>query len=315
MMGKIAIDDKPFLQLMLILSLCFISVILFSILGYVSSYVLFDFNPMAVHNIGNLAEHEIDGYKVLQLFSAIGLFVIPPIVYAIFTSSEPLKKLGMVPSKSGFNYLLIVILMVVSTPFISWVIELNSGMVLPEFMEGIEQWMRSSERQAEEMTKAFLTFDGAGSLFYVLLIVAIVPAIGEEFLFRGVLQKIFTNWTKNAHWGIWITSILFSALHMQFFGFFPRLLLGLMFGYLFLWSKSLWLPILGHFVNNGSVVIASYFFPESIENADYTSFEDIDFKLALYIGSFLLTVILLFFIYKGNKKGEVIHQKESPEEV
>lgn len=191
--------------------------------------------------------------------------------------------------------------MVVSTPFLSWIIELNEGMSLPDFMAGIEQWMRTSELQAADLTKAFLTFDGIGSLIYVLIIVAIVPAVGEELLFRGVLQKIFIQWTKNPHRGIWITAILFSALHMQFFGFFPRLLLGVLFGYIFYWSKSLWLPILGHFINNGSVVLLSYFAPDMMKDADIALFEGNEFNIVFYLFSLILSLGLIFLIRRVNQ--------------
>ena len=228
--------------------------------------------------------------------------MVPPLAYGLLSSKKPFNVLSLDRINKPINYLLILILMVVSTPFISWVIELNANMVLPDFMSGIEVWMRNSEQQAEILTKAFLTFDGIGSLFYILIIVAVVPALGEELLFRGVLQKIFISWTKNPHIGIWITSILFSALHMQFFGFFPRLLLGLIFGYIFLWSKSLWLPILGHFINNGSVVIASYFYPESIENADISFFAGNEYEPVFYIGSFIIAAVIFYLIRKTNHR-------------
>ena len=297
------IEDKPFLQLILILSLCIISIILFSIVGGIITVSLYGFDAIGINNLGD--PNTIDGLKLFQLFSAIGLFIVPPILYGLFTSKKPIQKLSLEKLNKPVGYLLILLLMVISTPFISWVIEINASMSLPDCMSGIEEWMRSSERQAESLTKAFLTFNGVGSLFYILVIVAIVPAIGEELLFRGVLQKIFISWTKNPHVGIWITAILFSALHMQFFGFFPRLLLGLMFGYIFLWSKSLWLPILGHFINNGSVVFISYFYPESIKNADVTIFGDSQSSTILYIASFIISAAIFYLIRKVNNQNNM----------
>ena len=211
-------------------------------------------------------------------------------------------------SKS-FNYLLVFLLMFISIPALSWIIEINANMVLPNFMSGLEEWMRASEKQAEMLTKAFLTFDGVGSLFYILILVAVVPAVGEELLFRGVLQKIFIQWTKNPHLGIWITAFLFSALHMQFFGFFPRMLLGAVFGYVFLWSKSLWLPILGHFINNGSVVILSYFAPDLMENTDISLFNGNEYETVFLTSSFILTIALIFLIRKVNAEKKLNNQQ------
>ena len=120
-------------------------------------------------------------------------------------------------------------------------------------------------------------------------------------MFRGVLQKIFIRWFNNAHAGIWITAIVFSAIHLQFFGFFPRLLLGLMFGYIFLWTKSLWLPIVGHFINNGSIVIASYFYPEKIMNEDISFFSEDNYAFGFYLISFIISAIVFYLIRKVNQ--------------
>lgn len=100
-----------------------------------------------------------------------------------------------------------------------------------------------------------------------MLLIALVPAIGEELLFRGVFQRLFTEWFRNIHWGIWISAILFSAIHFQFFGFLPRLFLGVIFGYLLELTSSMWVPIVAHFVNNlTGVIIAFFISPDSVIN-------------------------------------------------
>jgi len=291
------IENKPFTQFILILSLCLISVVVFSIIGTLAAALIYGFNPTEINNLGS--PNIIEGMKLLQLFSALGLFVVPPLVYGLITTKKPFQKLSLNAFPKPINYLLILVLMVVLTPFLSWVIEMNANMTLPDFMSAIEQWMRDSEHNAEQLTKAFLTFNGIGSLFYVLIIVAVIPAVGEELLFRGVLQKIFINWSKNPHIGIWITAILFSALHMQFFGFFPRLMLGVLFGYIFYWSRSLWIPILGHFINNGTVVVVSYFYPETLNETEVV-FGEGSVSVLLYVGSFVVSAFILFLIWKVN---------------
>ena len=298
MITRTEINENPAMKLFLIVALCLVSVIIFSILGMViSSFVYgFDINHLSNHNDPNI----IAGLKLFQLFSAIGLFIVPPIIYGITISKNPFQTLGLNLSSKTVNYSLVVFLMVISMPIMSWIVELNASIVFPSYLSDIEQWMRNSENDAIELTKAFLTFDGLVSLFYVLIIVAVVPAIGEELLFRGVLQKIFIQWTNNPHWGIWITAFLFSALHMQFFGFFPRLLLGAIFGYLFLWSKSLWLPILGHFINNATVVVASYLYPESINEMESSLFEDSSTNILISIISLALVIAVLWYFKKIN---------------
>ena len=293
------IENKPFTQFILILCLCLISIIVFSLVGTFLAATIYGFNPLEINNLGDPTL--IEGMKLMQLFSAIGLFVAPPLVYGVITSKKPLKSLGLKSLPVPINYGFVLIFMVALTPFLSWVIEMNANMVLPDFMSGIEQWMRDSEHSAEGITKSFLTFNGIGSLIYVLIIVAVVPAIGEELLFRGVLQKIFINWTKNAHLGIWVTAILFSAVHMQFFGFFPRFLLGVLFGYLFYWSNSLWLPILGHFINNGTVVMVAFLYPEFLNKTEDVFGEGATTVL-IYVGSFILATVVFFLIWKMSLK-------------
>ena len=312
MASRLEIDNKPFLQLILILSLCIVSFNLFSIIGSVVGIFYYGLTLYDLKYMIDLNQNKIEGVKFIQLFSAIGLFLVPPFFYGKITSENWIQKLSLSQLGKPINYLLILVLMVVSTAFVSWVIELNASMVLPEFMSGIEQWMRIQENKMGAATAILLTYDGIGSLFYILIIVAVVPALGEELLFRGILQKIFINWVNNPHVGIWITAILFSAFHMQFFGFFPRLLLGLMFGYVFWWSKSLWLPILGHFINNGSVVVASYFFPEMIDDADISFFSDTEYGFVFYIGSFIISAVVFYLIRKVNQQEGESTQNNKP---
>ncbi len=300
MLSRLEIEKKPGLQFVLILCLCLISVILFSIVGGVITLMVYGLD---VSNINNLDDpNTIAGMKLLQLFSAIGLFVAPPIIYGLIVSKTPIQQLSLTRLGKPINYLLVLLVMIGSMPFLSWIIEINSSMVLPDFLSGVEQWMRDSENQAELLTEAFLTYDGLGSLFYVLIIVAVVPALGEELLFRGVLQKILIKGFNNPHLGIWITAFAFSALHMQFFGFFPRMLLGVLFGYVFFWSKSLWLPIVGHFINNGTVVVSSYFFPEMVSNADISIFGDSENSFVFYLLSVVVSSSILYLMWKLNAK-------------
>jgi len=116
------------------------------------------------------------------------------------------------------------------------------------------------EAQAMVLTKAMLDIDTFGRFTSSLIAIAIIPAIAEEYLFRGSLQPLFAKWSGSIHIGIWVSAFLFSAIHFQFFGFIPRMLLGAGFGYLVVASGNIWTAILGHFINNASAVIAAYYF-------------------------------------------------------
>ena len=189
-------------------------------------------------------------------------------------------------------------------PFIKFTAELNSRLSLPSWLSDVEQWMRNSEDEAARLTEAFLNVKTIPGLAFNLFMVAFLPAIGEELLFRGVIQKIFTRMTRNHHWGIWISAILFSAMHVQFFGFIPRMVLGAVFGYLLVWSGSMWLPMLGHFLNNAIAVTAMFLvnngtIGEGVEDYGSTSY---------YAATISLVIIaaLLYLIKRENAGNKIV---------
>lgn len=281
------------MQLLLIAMLCVFSATLFSVVAGLLVVLFFGFDLQSFNDYTN--PEVIAGLKFFQLMSAVGVFIVPPFVYGLIVTKKPLSTVALNQFSTPKNWLLVAIMMVVATPFMSWLVEFNNNLILPDFLAPLEHWMKQSEQSAEQLTKAFLSFNGLGSFLYVLLIVAIVPALGEELLFRGVLQKIMVDWIKNYHVAIWVTAILFSALHMQFYGFLPRMLLGAMFGYVFYWSGSLWLPILGHFINNGSVVTLSFFYPEIVNDTEISLFEgNANWIATIFSGVILLVLMLLF---------------------
>lgn len=285
--------QKPAMQLLLIAMLCVGSATLFSLLAGAIVLLFFGIDLQSFGDYSN--PQVIEGLKFFQLFSAIGIFIVPPILFGWIVYKKPLASLSLKSFSKPINWLSVLVLMVVSMPFMTWLVEFNEQLVLPDFLAPLEAWMKQSEQSAEALTKVFLTFNGLGSFVYIMVIVAVVPAIGEELLFRGVLQKIMVGWFKNYHVAIWVTAILFSALHMQFYGFLPRMLLGALFGYVFYWSGSLWLPILGHFINNGSVVMLSYLYPEMMENTEITLFDSEMNLIASIVSAVLVVGLLLMF--------------------
>ncbi|WP_373550932.1 lysostaphin resistance A-like protein [Haliscomenobacter sp.] len=135
---------------------------------------------------------------------------------------------------------------------------LNQQLPLP-------MWMKDMEKSANELVKVLLHMDSPAELLLNLLTVGVVAALGEELVFRGIVQQQMNKVFKNPILSIWITAIIFSAIHMQFVGFLPRMILGAGLGYLFYWSRSLWLPILVHFLFNSLQVVAYYFLGEKAE--------------------------------------------------
>ncbi len=137
-------------------------------------------------------------------------------------------------------------------------IKLNNSIPFPEALASWETWMQAQEADAAEMLKGFLAMDHIGDLLINLVVIALMPAITEELLFRGGLQQLLEKWFKGPHLAIIITGFIFSAIHMQFYGLFARWILGIVLGYMFYWSRNLWYPIIAHFLNNGVQVLLVY---------------------------------------------------------
>ena len=129
-----------------------------------------------------------------------------------------------------------------------------------------------------------------------VIIVGFLTAVAEEFMFRGVIQTIFTRWTKNYHAAIWITAILFSSFHMEFFGFLPRMMLGALLGYMVAWSGSIWPAVWGHFINNGTAVVVTYLYQH--KKIKVNPDDQHMFNYAAYIFSLIIVLFLLFMYYK-----------------
>src|SRR2546428_7412146 len=257
------LQNKPFyVQFIFLLCLALASLAVFSTIGLLLMPSLFGINillnPEILSDYNN--PDSIAALKMLQIIQAIALFIIPALVFPYFVGERADEYLKTDKKTNLLLVLLVIAIAFISSPFMELTARLNAQMHLPPFLKGLEDWMRIQEDSLSELTKAFLKMNSIGALLVNLVMIALLPAIGEEFLFRGVIQRIFIGWSKNVHWGIVLAAILFSAMHIQFYGFIPRMLLGVLFGYLFYWSENIWLPVLAHFLNNGTVVLFSYLF-------------------------------------------------------
>jgi membrane protease YdiL (CAAX protease family) len=171
-------------------------------------------------------------------------------------------------------YGIVLLFLFAFSPVMQLVGEWNASMSLPESLRAVEVWMRAQEDSMAELTAKVVMVDSVPLLLLNVLVMAIFPAIAEEFFFRGSLMHIIQRMVRNPHTSIWITAVIFSAIHLQFYGFFPRLLLGALFGYMMLWSGNIWVPIVGHFINNASVtILAFYYVKQGKTYADLQTYE------------------------------------------
>lgn len=276
--------SSPLLQLGILLISILVGAIIFSIIG--AGVLLASGNPSF-----NLIEHP-DILRFYQFISAILTFLLPALFTAWVCGKNIHSFLYINPITKSKVWILTFISIVLFSPFITLTGLWNRQMQLPDFMRPIEIWMQSQEALAEQLTQALLQEEGIFVIISNLIVVAVTAAITEEFLFRGALQRIIGKWTRKPHVTIWITAILFSAFHMQFYGFLPRLLLGAYFGYLLYWSRSIWLPVFAHFINNAFAVIAMS--THQLKDNEYINGEIPDNEIATYtIWAFVMLSIFL----------------------
>jgi len=192
-----------------------------------------------------------------QAMQAIGVFIIPALLAACLWSKQPLQWLHLTGGALRNDLTLLSIgIMVTAVPLINCLVNWNRMISLPESMQGLEQLMQQMEEQAERLLQGFLTY-GNGAWWVLLVnivVLAVLPAIGEELTFRGVLQSFF----RNRHVAVWVTAFVFSFIHFQFYGFIPRLLLGALLGYALAWSGRIGYSMIMHATNNALSVIVFY---------------------------------------------------------
>jgi uncharacterized protein len=205
-------------------------------------------------------EPDLISLKYLQVVQQISLFILPVLTWSYLLKGNIVTYTGLniLPRAEHFTLALLISLLII--PVNSYAASLNLEMQLPDWLSGTEEWMRGMEDQGEILTSLLIRSETIQTLILNLFVLAVIPALGEELFFRGLLQRLLRAIVVSPHLAIIITSVIFSALHFQFFGFLPRFILGLIYGYLFLWSGTVWLPAFAHFVNNALPVVLSYLY-------------------------------------------------------
>ncbi|MGB3468952.1 MAG: CPBP family intramembrane glutamic endopeptidase [Cyclobacteriaceae bacterium] len=232
---------------------------------------------------------------LMQLVTAFTLFVITPYVFIKLVLGTSINYLftprASVFSKAfGITVLVTFCFIVVNSLLVEW----NSNMVLPEFMSDIENYIRAQEDRLAQLTEILTDIKTFDKYLFAMFVIAVIPAIGEELLFRGVLQTFFEK-HMNAHLAILLTAVIFSAFHFQFYGFLPRAALGILFGYLFYYSGNLVYPIIAHFVNNGLTLTLVYLYKTEMIQYDL---ENSETPSIMIIFLFFLVGLILIALYR-----------------
>ncbi|MBD2769085.1 CPBP family intramembrane metalloprotease [Hymenobacter sp. BT664] len=240
------------------------------------------------------------GWGLLMLFQGVLLFcacaggalALAPVLGHSWAEYFSPRRLG-----AGWWLLAAAVLIIVILPFMSSLIAWNAGVHFPHALHDFEVWARASEDRAQSLTKFLTQFNSPARFLIGVVVIAVVPAVGEELVFRGVIQKNLVRWFS-PHLGVWLGAAIFSAIHFQFFGFVPRFVLGLVLGYLYLWSGNILVSMVAHFTQNAFQLLLVYLAQQGQfgRGFDPDSTETLPWWL---VGpSAVLTVALLYFLYQ-----------------
>lgn len=237
-------------------------------------------------------------YRLTILLQNFFMFFLPAYAIGAWSNDYSLSWLGLKKSDRFWRGLIFTVLIYLfSIPMISVLEQWNKQIVLPESLHAIERLMREMEDAALETLNLLFKDKSTSNLLINILLIAAITALVEELFFRGALQQFFEKWFRNAHAAVWMTAFIFSAIHFQFYGFAPRLFLGALLGYLFVYTRNLWYPIIFHFVNNAMVVIAVHYGMEGnfLDELVNMPFNPLSWIVAILSG---LLTLYLFRQYK-----------------
>lgn len=280
-----------FERLFILLALIIIGLILGTVIGFAYVFITKS-NPQ-----------DLNSLRFMQISSQLFTFVLPPIAYALLVKEQPVNALGLKNSKILWFLIgtaMIFAIMPLNSIFAEW----NAGLTLPESLSALEQMMKEMQDAASAMIEKFVSVDTIGGLILNLFMIAGLAALGEELLFRSIIQTSLIKICKNAHIGILLASVIFSFIHLEFYGFVPRLILGMLLGYMFYFSGSIWIPMLMHFINNGTVVLIYFLNNKGITNIDVDTFGQT--SIPILIVSIVVMIALFLFSIKYSDKERTI---------
>ncbi|PLX17496.1 MAG: hypothetical protein C0599_13575 [Salinivirgaceae bacterium] len=296
------ITSKQFaIRVIMLLALMFAGNVIFLLIANVFSLIIWDYNFFENPDLlAQTANPEI--IPMLRFFqgtTSVGMFLVPGLVWTWIYERPLIKSLEIKRTIQPAQFFLLILLIIIALPMINALAALNQAVELPAFMHNLQESMKLAEANATKFMEALLSTDSINVLLANLFVVAVLPGIAEEVIFRGILQKEILRISGKPILSILIAALLFSAMHMQFYTFLPRFILGIMLGLVFYWSKNLWIPIILHFLNNGMSVVAWYLLsPEDIEES-IENVGTIHNMWPLALVSILAVILTLYYFRKS----------------
>ena len=256
---------------------CIVGIIMFSLLA------------MGVCMAAGIDLESKTGLQIQTASTQIGGFLLPALLFRRVFGGNSVTHFNL--NKPKLTHVILTILLAIAAlGIVAYAGEIN--LKLLEGRGEIIEVLKNLEDQTTQIMMVMLDMKTIGSLLLTIVMVGLLPGICEEFLFRGALQSQLAKAFKNVHVAIWTTAIIFSAIHFQFFGFLPRMLLGALFGYVLIYTGSIWMPVLAHFINNSVGVLGYYL----AQNTNLISEEQVESTEVSWLIALSSTVIVLAII-------------------
>lgn len=235
--------------------------------------------------------------RILTIAQDLFVFILPVVITVVIISKNPISflRIGSIPKWR--DLILCILILIIASPALDAIIDWNKSIQFPESMKSIEMWMQENEKSANDSVNLLFNGMTIPTMILNILIIGIMAGFCEELFFRGTLQRILYSMPMNVHCAIWLSAIIFSFLHMQFYGFVPRILLGAYFGYLLVWTQNIWIPIIAHTANNSYAVISTYLSQQGYKTEPSATVYD-STTIILIVGSVILTTISIYIYIK-----------------
>lgn len=244
--------------------------------------------------------------RIATILQDLLMFILPAVATSVIVTRRPAQLLLIDSRPTALGVVLTVMAIVVMIPFMNLVVTWNESLQLPSSMAAFEEWMKSAEANASEMTQKLIGIDSVGSIIMSVLIIGVLAGFSEEIFFRGGLQRLLSTAGMNLHVAVWLSAFIFSAVHMQFYGFVPRMLLGAMFGYMAAWSGCLWLAVIAHVTNNTLVIIAQTVSDSGGFDINRVGTADTSLSVVMAIISLVATLAIMYAFRKlGRSDGRL----------
>jgi hypothetical protein len=301
-MENLVSDKAPFRSLMSIFINVFLGFVFIGpMLGFGIASLVYEGDLLQATSFPETYPDAVPAVLLMQGVAAFVGLILFPYLHIRWVEKKPLARFFSLEEKTSVQLLISIFLGVSFMVAMSPVVEWNANISFPDFMSDFAAWARASEDRLIKFTEMITDFKSAGEFIIGILVIGILPGVGEELVFRGLIQNELNRATKNVHVAIWVSAFIFSAIHLQFFGFVPRLLLGALFGYLYYWSGNLLVPMFAHFFHNSFTLVMIYLDNQKIIETNME--ENVSAPWPLVSVAAIVSFALLYFFRKSYRTG------------